>query len=274
MSEPTERMTFTASSLPENYERHLARPLFAPWAELLLGAVRPAAGMSVVDVASGTGIVARAAARRVGPSGHVLATDVSPAMIAFNAAHPPLPGSAPIATAVAPVTELGRPDDTFDALVCQQGLQFFPDRAAAMREMRRVLRPGGVLGISVWSPGHDLAPFGYLNGALRDVGAPEPFPNAYDDAGYGLSVDQVVELLDGAGFTDVDARDVELVSRWPDPDALYAAVSGTPFGPVLDALDDSAKADVRERIARATERFAADGELAIPTYSVVARAVA
>jgi ubiquinone/menaquinone biosynthesis C-methylase UbiE len=274
MSETQRASAFTDTSLPERYERYLGGPLFEPWAEVLLDAVQPSNGAAVIDIASGTGIAARAAARRVGPSGRVLATDVSPAMIAFNAGHSPLAGAAPIETAVAPVTDLGVRDGTFDVALCQQGMPFFTDRPAAVREMRRVLRPGGVVGIAVWSPGHELAPFGWLNGALADAGVPEPYPNAYDQASYVLSEQDVADLLDGAGFDAVDCHEVELVTRWTDVEAVYRALSGTPFAAALEALDDAARDRVRREIADAAAPFAVDGHLAIPTYAVIARAVA
>lgn len=276
MSEPPARATaFTDTSLPERYERLLAPALFEPWAEVLLDAVGIEPGARVLDVAAGTGVVSRAAARRVGPDGLVVSTDISPAMIAFNAGHRPLPGSAPIETAVAPVTELGRRDAEFDVVLCQQGMPFFPDRPAAVRELHRVLRRGGVVGISVWTPGHEVVPFGPMNGALQDLGAPEPFPGAYDEASFVLGAEQVAELLAGAGLHDIDSREVELVTRWPGVDALAGAVQGTPFGAVLAALDEERQAQVRAAVADRFSRWVRDdGTLAIPTYSVIARAVA
>ena len=115
------------------------------------------------------------------------------------------------------MTEFGGRDGEFDVALCQQGLPFFPDRPGAVREIRRVLRPGGVFGIAVWTPGHEIVPFGLMNAALRDMGAPEPFPNAYDESTYVLTADQVAELLTGAGFHDVESREVELSRTGPTP---------------------------------------------------------
>lgn len=275
MSEQPARTTaFTDASLPERYERLLAPSLFEPWAEVLLDAVRIEPGARVLDVAAGTGVVSRAAARRTGPNGTVVSTDISPAMIAFNAGHRPVPGWAPIETAVAPVTELGRRDGEFDVVLCQQGMPFFPDRPGAVRELHRVLRPGGVVGIAVWTPGHEVVPFGPMNGALQDLGAPAPFPGAYDETSYVLSPDEMRGLLADAGFAHVDSREVELLTRWPDVDALVAAIQGTPFGGLLEALDPSVQVRARAMIADRFARWAlADGTVAMPTYSVIATAV-
>lgn len=265
---------FTAGSLPANYEALLAPYLFEPWAEILLDAVTLAPGAAVLDVASGTGVVARAAARRAGADGRVVATDISPAMIEFNAGHAPEPAAAPIETAIASATDLNRGDGEFDVALCQQGMPFFPDRPGAVREMRRVLRPGGVVGIAVWTPGHDVAPFGAMNATLREFGAEEPFPGAWDDTSYVLSADEVAALLTDAGFTDVRSEEVELVTRWPGLDSLAAAVDGTPFGALLAALAPESQAQARTRIAEQFAAFAHDGVVDVPTYSVIARASA
>jgi ubiquinone/menaquinone biosynthesis C-methylase UbiE len=268
-------VAFTDQSLPARYEQRLAPSLFEPWAEVLLDAVAPPPGAAVLDVASGTGVVARAAARRVGTSGRVLATDISPAMIDFNASHPPEPGSAPIETAVASATDLGCADGEFDVVLCQQGMPFFPDRPGAMREMHRVLRSDGLVGVAVWTPGREVVPFGPMNCVMQEIGVPPPFPGAYDQGSYVLTAEQVAELLREAGFNDVDSREVELVTRWAGVQALVDSISGTPFGATLDGLDPDRQKQARRMIA---DRFAPwaidDGRVEVPTYSVIARAVA
>lgn len=268
-------VAFTDQSLPARYEQRLARSLFEPWAEVLLDAVAPPPGAAVLDVASGTGVVARAAARRVGTSGRVLATDISPAMIAFNASHPPEARSAPIETAVASATDLGCADGEFDVVLCQQGMPFFPDRPGAMREMHRVLGSGGLVGVAVWTPGHEVVPFGPMNCVMQEIGVPPPFPGAYDQGSYVLNAEQVAELLREAGFHDIDSREVELTTRWAGVQALVDAVGGTPFGAILDGLDPGRQERAQRMFA---ERFApwetSDGGVEVPTYSVIARAVA
>ena len=157
----------------------------------------------MIDVAAGTGIVSRAAALRAGPRGYVLSTDLSAAMIDFNASHPPKSGAAPTETAVASAGELGRADGEFDVALCQHGLHCFPDRLGAVREMRRVLRPGGAVGIAVWTPGHEVVPYGQLHAALREIGVPEPTPGAFDERAFTVTADEVGALLTDAGFEGV-----------------------------------------------------------------------
>ena len=106
-------------------------------------------GERVLDVACGTGIVARLAAGRMG-SGGVVGLDINPGMLAVARSLPPGPGPA-IEWHEGSVLDMPFPEGSFDICLCQLGLQFFPDRAAALREMRRVLRTGGRLALSVFS---------------------------------------------------------------------------------------------------------------------------
>jgi len=262
---------FTAGSLPADYERLIAPYLFEPWAEVLLDAVALAPGAAVLDVASGTGVVARAAARRTGAEGRVVATDISPAMIEFCASHPAEPAAAPIETAVASATELGRADGEFDVVLCQQGMPFFPDRPGAAREMRRVLRPGGVAGIAVWTPDREVQPFAQWNETLRDLGVAEPFPGAWDISTFVMGVDELADLLRAAGFTDVESREVELVTRWPSVDHLVDAVMGTPFGALVAGMDADRQEEARHRMAQRSTKFVSNGAVLVPTYAALGR---
>jgi ubiquinone/menaquinone biosynthesis C-methylase UbiE len=124
--------------------------VFGPWAKDLLDTVALAAGTLVLDVACGTGIVARSAASQVGPTGRVVGLDTNEAMLAVARAQPQ-PTGAQVEWRQGDATKLPFPDAEFGAVLCQQGLQYMPDRAAALREMKRVLASGGRLGFSVFS---------------------------------------------------------------------------------------------------------------------------
>jgi SAM-dependent methyltransferase len=129
----------------EAYEGLHVPALFQQWAARLLDAARVEPGQRVLDVACGTGVLAREAADRVGPTGFVAGLDPDPGMLA-------------VAERLAPTVEwqqgtaeaLPYPDVSFDTVVSQFGLMFFGDRHEALREMLRVLAPGGTLAIAVW----------------------------------------------------------------------------------------------------------------------------
>ena len=131
------------------YDDVLVPRLFVPWAQVLLDALDPQPGEAVLDVACGPGSVTRLAAERVGTSGRVTGCDLSPAMLELARAKPVDAAAAPIEYLEAAADDLPVPEENFDFALCQQGLQFFPDRAAALLELHRALRPHGRLGVAV-----------------------------------------------------------------------------------------------------------------------------
>ena len=131
---------------------------FEPWALLLLDECNLRPNAVVLGVATGPATVARVAAKRSGPGGRVVATDISRPMLAVANSKPSSPDSAPITYIESPAAPLGVESAAFDFVVCHHGLQFFPDRLAALSEMRRALKPGGgQLAIAGWSHIEDNA---------------------------------------------------------------------------------------------------------------------
>jgi len=127
------------ASFPQMYERWLVGPLFRPWAEMTLDEVGLSGGQRVLDIACGTGILARVASERLGDAGYVVGIDISPDMLAI--AHDAAPGiDWREGNAGALPLHNG---EQFDIVTCQQGLQFFPDKPAAATQMRRALVKGG-----------------------------------------------------------------------------------------------------------------------------------
>jgi SAM-dependent methyltransferase len=189
-----------AGTAPEIYAEHLVPAVFAPWAPVLLDAAAVGIGHTVLDVACGTGVVAAAAAERVGPSGAVTGVDINPGMIAVAAR------TQGVRWAQADAARLPFPDGGFDRVLCQAGLQFVPDRLGALREMRRVLRPGGRVALLVWrallhSPG-----FAALADALHAVVGPEAAAVMRAPFVFGDDPRPLATLLDSAGFGDVDVQ--------------------------------------------------------------------
>jgi SAM-dependent methyltransferase len=127
------------------YEELHVPALFEAWVEPVLDAANASSGQRVLDVACGTGVLARAAAERVGPHGTVAGVDPNPGMLAVAER---LNGTVQWRHGVAEA--LPFPDASFDAVVSQFGLMFFTDRMRAVAEMLRVLVPGGALGVAVW----------------------------------------------------------------------------------------------------------------------------
>jgi ubiquinone/menaquinone biosynthesis C-methylase UbiE len=128
----------------------LSRRYIRPWAPLLVETARLTAGERVLDIACGTGVVTRAAAKRVGLTGRIVGIDLNPGMIAV-ARSLPAPIGASIEWLERSALDLQLEDASFDVVLCQQGLQSFPDKTVALQEMRRVLDRGGRLALSVWT---------------------------------------------------------------------------------------------------------------------------
>jgi ubiquinone/menaquinone biosynthesis C-methylase UbiE len=145
------RFQFNDPAVPKAYDEFLVPRLFEPWAKLLLDEAELRLRQRVLDIATGPGTVARLAAMRVGPQGRVVATDIAQPMLDIAKSKIQPPSSAPIEYLQSPAAPLAAATGSFDAVLCQQGLQFFPDRAAALLEMRRVLKPSGRAAIAVWA---------------------------------------------------------------------------------------------------------------------------
>src|SRR3981081_198580 len=193
-----------AGSAPEVYERELVPAVFGVWAPILVELAQPRLGERVVDVACGTGIVARVAAARGGRSGAVVGVDLNHGMlsVARSVVSTDSQSGGLLQWQEASADKLPLPDSSFDVVYCQLGLQFFADRSAALHEMRRVLGAEGRLALMVWRGIHESPGFAMLAEALeRHVGQAAA---AIMRAPFGLSnADELEALVRAAGFQGV-----------------------------------------------------------------------
>jgi SAM-dependent methyltransferase len=136
-----------AGSIPDLYERYLVPLIFQPYADDLAARAVEIRPSEVLEVAAGTGVVTRALASRLPPTVAITATDLNQPMVDHAAS---IGTSRPVTWQQADAMNLPFEDSTFDAVVCQFGAMFFPDRHRAFSEMHRVLRPGGSVLFNVW----------------------------------------------------------------------------------------------------------------------------
>jgi ubiquinone/menaquinone biosynthesis C-methylase UbiE len=219
-------------SAPENYQRYFVPVIGGPFAEDLIAkaALRP--GERVLDVACGTGVVARLAAERVGPSGTVGALDLNPAMLSV-ARSVPSTGAA-IRWYETSAESVPLPDDAFDVVLCQLGLQFVADKSAALREMHRVLAAGGRMIVTTPPPN---AFFDVLDEAMtRHVGSEA---GAFVRMVFSLDDPAIIDrLFREAGFVDVNVRTYAKELRLPEArEFLWQYVHCTPLTGMLASLD-------------------------------------
>jgi len=241
----------------ELYERYVARYILAPWAPLLVDAARLAAGDRVLDVACGTGVVTRAAAERVGPAGHVVGVDLNPGMIAV-ARSLPAPIGVPIEWIERSALDLQLADASVDVVLCQQGLQFFPDKAVALQEMRRVLDHGGRLALSVWNSlglynsavGEALARFISNETAVQFLSSRRQAP----------AREELEHLATEAGFPDVELRVSRIDVHLPHVDKFTLGhLAATPFAAVIAAADPATRKQIGASVMKQLQRYA-DGD--------------
>ncbi len=236
------------ASIEQAYDELLVPRIFAPWAEILLDHADVTPGLRVLDVATGSGPVARCAARRIGPSGHVTATDISAPMLDVARRKPPVEGGAAITYVQSPAAPLRVISGTFDLATCQQSLQFFPDRLAALREMKRALHPGGQVAIAVWTgiAGNEwftamqkalLATLGVE--AAKVIEAPFRWPDA----------SELKQTIEAAGFTDVKLTRVDGTLIFEDGiEQAIAALIAMPIAPILAMLPAESRNAFHDRL--------------------------
>ncbi len=169
----------------------------------MLDAARVSAGSHVLDVAAGAGGQSLAAARRIGPSGHVLATDISPTILQYAAKTATEAGLTNVATRELDGERLAVDAGTFDAVISRVGLIYFPDQQAALAGMHTALRPGGRISAVVYSTADRNGFFSIPIGIIRRR-AQLPPPQAGQPGPFSLGASGVAErALTEAGFRDI-----------------------------------------------------------------------
>ncbi len=256
------------SKPPENYQRFFVPAIGKPLAQDLirLAALHP--GERVLDVACGTGVVARLASRPVGAAGTVTGLDINPGMLAVARASTP-PGMA-INWHEGSAEAIPFPDTSFDVVLCQMGLQFMPGKLAALREMRRVLASGGRLILNVAGPTGEI--FAVMAEAMERHVSPQA-------AGFITQVfslhdtTEVQNLLSEAGFRDIAIQADNKMLTLPPPQAfLWQYVHSTPLAGMVADADEETLAALEHDVVEKWQDFAADGDLMYQQRVVVGSA--
>jgi ubiquinone/menaquinone biosynthesis C-methylase UbiE len=241
-------------SIPDTYHRYLGPLLFEPYARDMVERVRRAGGERVLELACGTGIVTRELLKALGAGGQLTATDLNEAMLAEARRY--VPSDARVRYQQADACALPFADGSFDLIVCQFGVMFFPEKAAAMREARRVLAPGGRYLFNVWdSLEHNPIPAAVQR--VLDERFPANPPRFLAQTPYGWSDAAVLEeFVKAGGFTRVTHERVLFPSESRSAmDAARGWLEGTPN---LGALNERGVTDVGPIRTAVAERLAAE----------------
>lgn len=220
-----------AASMAETYQRVAVPAMFLPSGLALLAVAAIQPGERVLDLACGTGVMARLVAPRLGAGGHVVGLDLNAEMLGMARALGPVAG-APIDWGQGNATALPFPDATFHVAFCQNGLQFIPDQTAALREMRRVVALGGRLVLSVFA--REVASEAVAATVHTFLG---PEVLARFRRPFSLADPQgLARLFQGVGFGAVSITQQCVIARCASADAFLSFVLGTRLGSDLARL--------------------------------------
>jgi ubiquinone/menaquinone biosynthesis C-methylase UbiE len=244
-----------AGSIPEVYQRFLAPLIFEPYARDLATRLAKVEPQNVLETAAGTGVLTREIASRLPAHARMMATDLNQPMLNLAAAKQPR-GSR-IEWRQADALALPFDDQNFDAVACQFGVMFFPDKLQGYKEARRVLKPGGRFFFNVWDKISENEFADVVTQALAKLFPQDPpqflarTPHGYHD------VEKITEQLTIAGFASISVESLDETSRAPSPrDPAIAYCQGTPLRNEIEARGPSGLEDATLRAANAlAQRF-------------------
>ena len=252
MATPTSDKVF-AGSVPKLYETYLVPLIFEPYAQDIARRLKGRRISRLLEIAAGTGVVTRALASALPADASIVATDLNPGMLDQAA----LVGTArPVEWRQADALQLPFEDGSFDAIVCQFGVMFFPDRRKAFAEARRVLKPGGVFVFNAWDRIAENEFADVVTSALETVFPKDP-PRFMARTPHGYHDVLVIEGDVAAGGFAHRAR-IETIaarSRADSPRApALAYCQGTPLRNEIEARDASRLAEATDVAAQAIAR--------------------
>nr|WP_320160809.1 class I SAM-dependent methyltransferase [uncultured Methanoregula sp.] len=257
---------------PKTYERYIVPTWMLDWTEDLLASGEVGPKKRVLDVACGTGIVARKAAALVGPEGRIAGLDANEGMLRVAGTSAREEGYTAIEWYRSDVSSMPFSPGEFDVVLCHQGLQFFPDKNVALREMARVLAPGGNLALGIWGR-PERCPY-----AIAVSGVLEQYLGADSTALFRLANslsdrNELLALVRDAGFSDVHLRAETKISCHPSlTELLPAYFSIFPVAAEISAMPEQERDRMFYSMKTALAPYCEDDGLAVPTENYIVTA--
>lgn len=258
-----------SGSAPEAYEQYIGQVILSEWTRDLVEVAAVREGERVLDTACGTGMVVRHVARHVGTGGHVVGLDINASMLEMARALLPQLAGASVTWREGNVQALPFPPAAFDVVLCQQGLQFFPDKPGALREIHRVLMPGGRLILSVLR-GFQHCPWQRtLAEALARHVSAEAAASMQEVCSLG-EAEELRALLTGAGFRAIHIRIESKLIRYGSLEAFALGyLAASPMARTVAALDEASRTAFLRDLRTALRGYIDDDGLAVPNESHV-----
>lgn len=243
------------------YEQQKVKSIFRPLAEATLAAIDISEDDVVLDVACGTGIVSRVLRERVSPRAGITGIDLNEGMIETARAVTSDTTDA-FRWHVGDVTAMPFADGIFTVAVCQQGLQFFPDERAALKEIRRVLRPGGRIILTVWAGPSRF--FIALADAIGRHVSPQDATRSLAPFTYA-GLDAIPAMLRSCGFVGIRATDLTIERVIHDPkESIPLEIAGNPVGPAVSARGEQVMVSIVSEILTACSDLRRGSDLISP----------
>jgi SAM-dependent methyltransferase len=243
-----------------------------PITQKLLDLADPQPGERVLELACGPGGLGLAAAERVAPGGDVVLSDVVAEMTSIAARRAQERGLANVTTAVLDIEQIDQPDDSYDVVLCREGLMFALDPTQAAREIRRVLRPGGRVALAVWGPRERNPWLGVvLDSVSAQIGAPMPPPGvpgpfSLEDSG------KLAAVLSDADLADVAVSELPVplqIASFEEWWARTTALAG-PLAKLLESMPGDAVEALRARAQEGAKPYETPAGLEFPGVTLVA----
>jgi ubiquinone/menaquinone biosynthesis C-methylase UbiE len=257
----TDNTAAFAGTIPQNYDRYLGPMCFEPYADDLVRRVSVDAGDAILEIACGTGIVTTRLVKALPLGASLTASDLNEPMIEI--ARKKVDASEPVTWKTADACALPFGDEWFSTVVCQYGLMFFPDKPAALREVYRVLQPGGTFVFNVWNSLAENPLASITNDVVAEFFPSNPPPYS---VGFGMSdVNATRSLLEQAGFASIEVTTLPFMARSASArDAATGLVLGSPLAAAIQERDPAAANRIVDTVAARLAQAGGESPLALP----------